>query len=55
MNIAWSIGFHGNLYFKVTQHNFLAWFIGGIIGAFVSCWLTNKVPKKLILVSKSID
>ncbi|EDV40598.1 uncharacterized protein Dana_GF23845 [Drosophila ananassae] len=54
MNIAWSIGFHGNLYFKVTQHNFLAWFIGGIIGAFVSCWLTNKVPKKLILIFSSI-
>ncbi|KAH8262363.1 hypothetical protein KR026_000569 [Drosophila bipectinata] len=54
MNIAWSIGFHGRLYFKASQHNFLAWFIGGIIGAFVSCLLTNKVPKKFILIFSSI-
>jgi len=51
MNIAWSIGFHGNLYYKTTDHNYAAWFIGGIIGAVLSCFLTNKIAKKYVLVS----
>ncbi|KAH8379680.1 hypothetical protein KR009_006492, partial [Drosophila setifemur] len=53
MNIAWSVGFHGPLRYPVTQHNFLAWFIGGIIGALVSCVLTNKVAKKYVLIVSS--
>jgi len=51
MNIAWSIGFHANLYYKTTDHNYAAWFIGGIIGAVLSCFLTNKIAKKYVLVS----
>jgi len=51
MNIAWSIGFRGVLYYKTTEHNFAAWFIGGIIGAVISWFLINKVAKKYVLVS----
>ncbi|XP_017017835.2 solute carrier family 2, facilitated glucose transporter member 4-like [Drosophila kikkawai] len=53
MNIAWSIGFHGTLFYTTTKHNFLAWFIGGIIGAVLSCFLTNKVAKKHVLIFSS--
>ncbi|KAH8305260.1 hypothetical protein KR018_007459, partial [Drosophila ironensis] len=54
MNIAWSIGFHGKLFYNFTEHNFIAWFIGAIIGALVSCVLTNKVPKKLVVIFSSV-
>ncbi|XP_017080222.1 solute carrier family 2, facilitated glucose transporter member 3 [Drosophila eugracilis] len=54
MNIAWSIGFHGRLFYKTTNHNFAAWFIGGIIGAVLSCFLTNKIAKKYVLIFSSI-
>ncbi|XP_017043647.1 uncharacterized protein LOC108089767 [Drosophila ficusphila] len=54
MNIAWSIGFHGKLYYKTSDHNFAAWFIGAIIGAVLSCFLTNKVAKKYVLIFSSI-
>ncbi|TDG48544.1 hypothetical protein AWZ03_005088 [Drosophila navojoa] len=48
MNIAWSIGFHG-LYFSFAPlHTRLAWFIGAIIGAVLSCFLANKLPKKIV-------
>lgn len=51
MNIAWSIGFRSFTYALVPQHTYVAWFIGGIIGALISLLLTNKVPKKAVLVS----
>ncbi|XP_039487438.1 facilitated glucose transporter protein 1 [Drosophila santomea] len=54
MNIAWSIGFHGALYYKTTEHNFAAWFIGGIIGAVLSWFLINKVAKKYVLIFSSM-
>ncbi|KAH8297633.1 hypothetical protein KR054_004593 [Drosophila jambulina] len=54
MNIAWSIGFHGPLFSGPIKHNFLAWFIGGIIGAVITCFLTNKVAKKHVLIFSSI-
>ncbi|EDV51286.2 uncharacterized protein Dere_GG13988, isoform D [Drosophila erecta] len=53
MNIAWSIGFRGLLYYKTTEHNFAAWFIGGIIGAVLSWFLLNKVAKKYVLIFSS--
>jgi len=52
MNIAWSVGFRGAIYYSATQHNFVAWFIGAIIGAVASCLLANKVAKKYVLVSQ---
>ncbi|XP_016971738.1 facilitated glucose transporter protein 1 [Drosophila rhopaloa] len=54
MNIAWSIGFHGKLYYHTSTHNFVAWFIGAIIGAFLSCFLTNKIAKKHVVIFSSI-
>ncbi|EDW40963.1 uncharacterized protein LOC6605136 [Drosophila sechellia] len=54
MNIAWSIGFSGVIYYKTTEHNFAAWFIGGIIGAVLSWFLINKVAKKYVLIFSSI-
>ncbi|KAH8380756.1 hypothetical protein KR200_005973 [Drosophila serrata] len=53
MNIAWSIGFHGTLFYATDKHTFLAWFLGGIIGSVVSCFLTNKVAKKKVLIFSS--
>jgi len=54
MNIAWSVGFRGILYSFVPQHTYVAWFIAVIIGALISGFLTNKVPKKLVLVSSTV-
>ncbi|KAH8378986.1 hypothetical protein KR009_002446, partial [Drosophila setifemur] len=54
MNIAWSNGFRGPIYYTTTSHNFVAWFIGGIIGALISCALTNKVAKKFVLLFASL-
>lgn len=51
MNIAWAIGFRGPFYYQTNKHNYIAWFIGAIIGALVTMALTNKVAKKYILVS----
>nr|XP_016996038.2 MFS glucose transporter mfs1 [Drosophila takahashii] len=54
MNIAWSVGFRGVSYYQFTKHNFVAWFIGAIIGAFISTLLTNKVAKKYVLQFSSV-
>lgn len=51
MNIAWSVGFRAFFYFLLPKHTILAWFIGGIIGAVLSTFLVNKVPKRVVLVS----
>lgn len=51
MNIAWSVGFRAFYYFLMPKHTILAWFIGGIIGAVLSTFLVNKVPKRVVLVS----
>lgn len=51
MNIAWSVGFRSFYYFLMPKHTILAWFIGGIIGAVLSTFLVNKVPKRVVLVS----
>ncbi|XP_064545807.1 uncharacterized protein LOC135433591 [Drosophila montana] len=49
MNIAWSIGFN-SFYFKfLPVHTRVAWFIGAIIGGVFSCFLANKLPKKVVL------
>ncbi|XP_016971697.1 uncharacterized protein LOC108039278 isoform X1 [Drosophila rhopaloa] len=53
MNIAWAIGVRGPIGYLVTKHNFIAWFIGAIIGSFITCGLTNKVAKKYILLFSS--
>ncbi|XP_016966790.1 uncharacterized protein LOC108035614 isoform X2 [Drosophila biarmipes] len=54
MNIAWSIGFHGPLYYRINDLDCAAWFIGGIIGALLSCFLANKIAKKYVLIFSSI-
>ncbi|KAH8380757.1 hypothetical protein KR200_005978, partial [Drosophila serrata] len=54
MNIAWAIGFRGPIAYHTTKHNFIAWFIGAIIGAVLTCGLTNKVPKKIVLQFSSV-
>ncbi|KAH8361458.1 hypothetical protein KR084_002865 [Drosophila pseudotakahashii] len=54
MNIAWCVGFHGPLWYRTSNHNYLAWFIGGIIGALLSCVLTNKVAKKHVVIFSSM-
>ncbi|KAH8235157.1 hypothetical protein KR032_009376 [Drosophila birchii] len=54
LNIAWAIGFRGPMAYQTTKHNFIAWFIGAIIGAVVTCGLTNKVPKKMVLQFSSV-
>ncbi|XP_017017940.1 glucose transporter GlcP [Drosophila kikkawai] len=54
MNIAWAIGFRGPIGYLTSKHNFIAWFIGAIIGALVTCGLTNKVPKKMVLQFASV-
>ncbi|KAH8266092.1 hypothetical protein KR038_003002 [Drosophila bunnanda] len=54
MNIAWAIGFRGPIMYHTTKHNFIAWFIGAIIGAVITCGLTNKVPKKMVLQFSSV-
>lgn len=51
MNIAWSVGFRAFFYFLLPKHTILAWFIGGIIGAVLSTFLANKVPKRVVLVN----
>lgn len=53
MNIAWCMGFRGPIIYQTDKHNFIAWFIGAIIGAVITCGLTNKVPKKMVLVSNA--
>lgn len=51
-NIAWSVGFRNILLTIMSaKHTLVAWFIGGIIGAILSCFLANKVPKRMVLVS----
>ncbi|XP_034483280.1 sugar transport protein MST3-like isoform X2 [Drosophila innubila] len=54
MNIAWSVGFRSFAYALVPQHTYVAWFIAVIIGAVISFFLTNKVPKKIVLVVSSL-
>ncbi|KAH8305292.1 hypothetical protein KR018_012025 [Drosophila ironensis] len=54
LNIAWCIGFQGPIYYHTTKHNLIAWFIGAIIGALVSCLLANKVAKKYVLQFASL-
>ncbi|XP_043648465.1 solute carrier family 2, facilitated glucose transporter member 5-like [Drosophila teissieri] len=54
MNIAWAIGFRGPIYYQSTKHNYIAWFIGAIIGALVTMALTNKVAKKYVLQFASV-
>jgi len=54
MNIAWSVGFRSIFYVAVPEHTYVAWFIAVIIGAVISGFLTNKVPKKVVLVSIKI-
>lgn len=51
MNIAWSIGFHNFYVQYLPVHTRVAWFIGAIIGGVFSCFLANKLPKKVVLVS----
>ncbi|KAH8301882.1 hypothetical protein KR044_000306, partial [Drosophila immigrans] len=53
MNIAWSIGFRPYFYVVVTKHLVAAWFIGGIIGALISGFLANKIPKKFVMIFAS--
>ncbi|KAH8262362.1 hypothetical protein KR026_000570 [Drosophila bipectinata] len=53
LNIAWSMGFRGPIIYTSGKHNYIAWFIGGIIGALISCFLTNKVAKKYIMLIAS--
>ncbi|XP_064545788.1 arabinose-proton symporter-like isoform X2 [Drosophila montana] len=48
MNIAWSIGFRSTLYYYLTTHVRIAWFIGAIIGAAISGFLPKVVPKRVI-------
>ncbi|XP_002069092.2 uncharacterized protein LOC6646519 [Drosophila willistoni] len=45
MNIAWSSGFRSAY---SSTHIRIAWFIGAIIGAVISAFLANKVPKKIV-------
>ncbi|KAH8297862.1 hypothetical protein KR054_012274 [Drosophila jambulina] len=54
MNIAWAVGFRGTIYYHPSKHNYIAWFIGAIIGAVITCGLTNKVPKKMVLQFSSV-
>ncbi|EDW93992.2 solute carrier family 22 member 16 [Drosophila yakuba] len=54
MNIAWAIGFRGPIFYHSTKHNYIAWFIGAIIGALVTMALTNKVAKKYVLQFSSV-
>ncbi|KAH8305270.1 hypothetical protein KR018_009621 [Drosophila ironensis] len=54
LNIGWCIGFQGPIYYHTTKHNLIAWFIGAIIGALVSCLLANKVAKKYVLQFASL-
>jgi len=54
MNIAWSVGFRSIDFVAVPEHTYVAWFIAVIIGAVISGFLTNKVPKKAVLVSIKI-
>ncbi|XP_034656974.1 polyol transporter 5 isoform X1 [Drosophila subobscura] len=54
MNIAWCIGFRGPIFYSSTLHNFIAWFIAAIIGAVISCFLTNRIPKKFILLFSAL-
>ncbi|EDV96952.1 GH16561 [Drosophila grimshawi] len=49
MNIAWSMGFRDIYLLSLNLHTCVAWFIGGIIGALLSCFLANKLPKKIVL------
>ncbi|EDV96953.1 arabinose-proton symporter [Drosophila grimshawi] len=48
MNIAWSIGFRSRLYYNITTHVSVAWFIGAIIGAAISGFLPKFLPKRAI-------
>ncbi|XP_017137666.1 uncharacterized protein LOC108152680 [Drosophila miranda] len=50
MNIAWSIGFRGALFYHATTHDYIAWFIAAIIGAVISCLIPKKVPRKYVLL-----
>ncbi|EDV51287.2 LOW QUALITY PROTEIN: high-affinity glucose transporter HXT2 [Drosophila erecta] len=54
MNIAWAIGFRGPIMYQSTKHNYIAWFIGAIIGALLTMALTNKLAKKYILQFSSV-
>ncbi|XP_017863506.1 PREDICTED: solute carrier family 2, facilitated glucose transporter member 4 [Drosophila arizonae] len=48
MNIAWSIGFHSWYFSFAPLHTRVAWFIGAIIGGVLSCFVANKLPKKIV-------
>ncbi|XP_034483277.1 probable plastidic glucose transporter 3 isoform X2 [Drosophila innubila] len=48
MNIAWSIGFRHQIYYNVSTHVSIAWFIGAIIGAAISAFLPKAIPRKVI-------
>lgn len=54
LNIAWCMGFRGPIRYVGSKHNSIAWFIGGIIGAVISCFLTNKVAKKYVMQFASV-
>lgn len=49
------MGFRGPIRYVSSSHNNVAWFIGGIIGAVISCFLTNKVAKKYVMVSDELS
>lgn len=51
MNIAWSIGFQSWYFSFAPLHTRVAWFIGAIIGGLLSCFVANKLPKKIVFVS----
>ncbi|XP_062128451.1 glucose facilitated diffusion protein-like isoform X1 [Drosophila sulfurigaster albostrigata] len=54
MNIAWSVGFRPLTSTIFTSlHLAVAWFIAAIIGAFISCFLANKIPKKFVVIFAS--
>ncbi|KAH8415517.1 hypothetical protein KR222_001631, partial [Zaprionus bogoriensis] len=48
MNIGWSIGFRNRIYYHLTTHTKVAWFIGAIIGAPIGGFLPKAVPKRVI-------
>ncbi|XP_017840805.2 sugar transport protein 5 [Drosophila busckii] len=54
MNIAWSVGYRGAFYTNIALHTRVAWFIGAIIGALLSCGLPNKIPRKIIMCFSSL-
>lgn len=48
LNIAWSIGFRHSIYYNITTHVKVAWFIGAIIGAAISAFLPKAIPRRVI-------